>query len=222
MPACLISCNSLAQGLSNQGTADIVPPYSLALTFDAPMTVQQLWNWQAAASANRSVVGMLSQVRRRTIKNVVRNSACVRLKFALNCMPHAWLGQRMPSCGVLHVAHLCWTSLPCRHGSSSLQGLRRSQLAASSPPLGQRRPLSLLRPPSTTLPAHLPQLKQGAAWLATGTRQLPAPVACWECACSTSAPTLEDCLARPAHRKLHVQEPVLADGEHDMALEHWY
>ena len=56
------------QGLSNQGSAAIVPPYSLAVQFDAPMTVEQLWNWQADAGANRSVIGTLSQVRQLTLQ----------------------------------------------------------------------------------------------------------------------------------------------------------
>lgn len=69
LPHCLQGkkCSMLVQGLSNQGRADIVPPYSLALEFDAPMTVEQLWNWQASASANRSVTGTLSQVRQLTL-----------------------------------------------------------------------------------------------------------------------------------------------------------
>ena len=50
------------QGLFNQGTANILPPYSLALEFDAAMTVEQLWNWQASARSNHSVTGTLSQV----------------------------------------------------------------------------------------------------------------------------------------------------------------
>ena len=59
----LSKCKMPVQGLSNQGSANIMPPYSLALEFDAPMNVEQLWNWQASAGANRSVTGTLSQVR---------------------------------------------------------------------------------------------------------------------------------------------------------------
>ncbi|KAK9822502.1 hypothetical protein WJX81_005772 [Elliptochloris bilobata] len=52
--------SAAAVGLSNQGSTSIAAPYTLSLAFGSPLSVQQVWSWQAA-SANSCVVGTLSQ-----------------------------------------------------------------------------------------------------------------------------------------------------------------